>query len=59
MIIVKQLCVNFPSKIGQCQNKFCRWLRLAPLVYLIGGCLSTDIDLLLVPVGIVIKKHVL
>ena len=21
----------------QCQNKFCRWLRLAPLVYLRGG----------------------
>ena len=73
--IVKQLCVNSPSKIEgnkggvwqwlklylfgwisnkisyspsplfqhqwaaphQCQNKFCRWLRLAPLVYLRGG----------------------
>ena len=27
----------------QCQNKFCRWLRLAPLVYLRGGVAETTI----------------
>ncbi len=44
----KQLYINIIKKAKhlfqhqwaaphQCQNKFCRWLRLAPLVYLRGG----------------------